>query len=87
MYYLYLALCENNSIYTGVTNNLNRRLTEHRTRSGGWHTKLYPAIKFLHTEKFQTKQEAIRREKQLKGWTRAKKEALIKGDLKLLKKL
>lgn len=78
MYYVYLILCENDSIYTGVTNNLERRLNEHQTRSGGWHTKLYPAIQFLKTEEFKTKQEALEREKQIKGWRREKKLNLIK---------
>ena len=87
MYFVYLILCEDNSIYTGVTNNLDRRLIEHQTKSGGWQTKLHPAISFLYTEKFKTKKDALKREKQLKGWTRAKKEALIKGDLELLRNL
>lgn len=42
---------------------------------------------FVYIEQYGTRLETMRREKQLKGWTRAKKEALIKGDLKLLKKL
>ncbi len=78
MYYLYLILCEDNSIYTGVTKNINRRFTEHKTRSGGWHTKLHPAIKLLRTEKFGTKEEALNREKQIKGRRRKKKINLIK---------
>ena len=78
MYYLYLILCENDSIYTGVTNNIGRRFSEHSTKSGGWHTKLYPAIKVLRTEKFRTKVEALKRERQIKGWRREKKLNLIK---------
>ncbi len=87
MYYVYLILCENKSIYTGVTNNIDRRLLEHQTKSGGWHTKLHKAIKVLYTEGYPSREEALKREKQLKGWTRAKKEALIAGDKELLKKL
>jgi putative endonuclease len=78
MHYLYLILCKNESIYTGVTDNLERRFTEHKTKSGGWHTKLYPAIKVLRTEEFETKIEALKREKQIKGWRREKKLNLIK---------
>lgn len=78
MYYLYLILCENNSIYTGVTDNLERRFTEHKTKSGGWHTRLYPAIQVLRTEEFKTKSEALKRERQIKGWRREKKLNLIK---------
>ena len=78
MHYLYLILCKNGSIYTGVTNNIKRRFSEHKTKSGGWHTKLYPAVELLYTEKFKTKQEALKREKQIKGWRREKKINLIK---------
>jgi putative endonuclease len=78
MCYLYIILCENGSLYTGVTNNLERRFIEHSTKSGGWHTKLYPAVERLYTEKFNTKEEALKREKQIKGWRREKKLNLIK---------
>ena len=78
MYFVYLILCKDNSIYTGVTDNIERRFNEHSTKSGGWHTKLYPAIKVLRTEEFQTKTEALKREKQIKGWRREKKLNLIK---------
>lgn len=78
MYYLYLILCDNKSIYTGVTNNIKRRLNEHKTKSGGRHTKLHPAVELLRIEEFPTKQEALKREKQIKGWNRGKKENLIK---------
>ena len=85
MYYLYLILCENNSIYTGVTDNPKRRLVEHKTKSGGWHTKLYPAVKLLRIEKFNTKEEALKREKQIKGWRREKKLNLIKFGKPIIK--
>jgi len=78
MYYLYLILCENGSIYTGVTGNVRRRFNEHSTKSGGWHTKLHPAVSILRTEEFKTKSEALKREKQIKGWRREKKLNLIK---------
>jgi len=78
MYYLYIILCTDNSIYTGVTNNLKRRFKEHKTKSGGWHTKLHKAIKILYTEKYNTKIEALKREKQIKGRRREKKLNLIK---------
>jgi len=78
MYYVYLIQCQNGSFYTGATSNLKRRLAEHRTKSGGWHTKLYRGIKLLHTEKYSTKKEALKREKQIKGWRRDKKLNLVK---------
>ncbi len=75
MYYLYLILCK---IYTGVTNDIEKRFKRHKVGTGGWHTKLYPAIKILRIEKFQTKQESLKREKQIKGWRKEKKINLIK---------
>ncbi len=78
MYYLYLILCKNNSIYTGITNNIKERIKRHKVKTGGWHTGLYPATKLLRVEKFQSKQEALKREKQIKGWRKEKKINLIK---------
>ncbi len=78
MYYLYLVLCEDNSIYTGITTDLDRRLIEHKTKSGGRYTKLHRATKLLYSEKFLSQEEALRRERQIKGWRREKKLNLIK---------
>ncbi|MCX6738895.1 MAG: GIY-YIG nuclease family protein [Candidatus Parcubacteria bacterium] len=65
LYFVYLILCKNKSIYTGVTNNPKRRFTEHSTGKGGAHTKKYPAVEILRTEEFKTKTEALKREKQI----------------------
>ena len=78
MYYVYLIQCNDESLYTGVTSNPKRRFNEHRTKSGGLHTKLHKPIKILYSERYQTKQEALKREKQIKGWRREKKLNLIK---------
>jgi len=78
MYYVYLVLCKNGSIYTGTTDNITTRFKRHKSGTGGWHTKLYPAIELLRIEKFQTKREALRREQQIKGWRREKKLNLVR---------
>jgi len=78
MYYIYLIQCNDGSFYTGVTSNLKRRFQEHKTKSGSWHTKIYRPIKIIYTEEYQTKLEALEREKQIKGWRREKKLNLIK---------
>ena len=83
MYYVYLLRCNDGSFYTGVTNNLDRRFIEHRTKSGGWHTKIHKAAKILYTENFPTKIEALKREKQIKGWRREKKLNLIRSCARL----
>jgi putative endonuclease len=78
MYYVYLIQCEDGSFYTGITANVERRFKEHQTKSGGWYTKLHKVIKLLYTEQYPTKHEALKREKQIKGWRREKKLNLIK---------
>jgi len=77
MYYVYLIECEDKSIYTGITNDLARRFKEHKNKSGGHYTALHKVEKILHTEKFGTKSEALKREAQIKGWHREKKLDLI----------
>jgi len=78
-YYTYILLCSDNSYYTGMTNNLERRLDEHNqgeVRSCYTH-KRRPLILKWHI-KCTNPSEAIRIEKQIKGWSRKKKEAIIK---------
>ena len=69
------------------TNNLEKRLKEHRNKSSksAKYIRYFSGFKLVYFEKRQTRKEAMQRENQLKKWSRAKKEALIRGDLKLLK--
>jgi len=87
-YFVYILLCSDNSYYTGVTNNLDRRLYEHET---GFDPKSYTfkrrPIKLVFHEIFTEITQAIAFEKQVKGWNRAKKEALIQGRWDLLPEL
>ncbi len=78
MYYVYLIRCEDGSIYTGITNDLERRFKEHKSKIGGHHTASHKVEKIIHTEEFDTKSAALKREAQIKGWRREKKLALIK---------
>ena len=87
MWYVYILKCQNGDLYTGLTNNLERRISEHQQGKGGKFTKDVRVEKLLHKENFATLEEARSREVQIKGWTRKKKLALIAGDLELLKKL
>lgn len=89
MYYLYIVRCSDNSLYCGQTNNLDRRIKEHNscnTKSAKY-TKIHHLVKLVYFEEFPSLQESMKREIQIKKWTKAKKEALVAGDLKLLKKL
>ncbi|MBQ8396732.1 MAG: GIY-YIG nuclease family protein [Clostridia bacterium] len=80
MYYVYiLANWNNKVIYTGVTNNLQRRLYEHRSKQIDGFTKKYNVTKLVYYDYTNDINSAIRREKQIKGWTREKKNALIES--------
>lgn len=86
MWWLYILLCDNKSYYVGITHNLTQRLLSHKSRSN-IATKEYAYIELLYNETYKTRMEAEKREKQIKGWTIAKKKALIAGDIDLLKLL
>lgn len=86
MWYTYIVECEDGKLYTGLTDHIERRFQEHKHR-GSHFTSYNHATKLRFKEPFRDKHEAAKREKQIKGWTRKKKLALIKGDLQLLKKL
>jgi len=77
-YWIYILTNPRRTVlYIGVTNGLLRRLGEHRLAGGSSFAKRYHADTLIYYENFPDARTAIAREKQLKGWTRAKKEALI----------
>ena len=87
-YYIYILQCFDGSYYTGVTNNVEKRFYEHREGLiNGCYTHDRRPIKLLYVEEYGNVLEAITREKQIKGWSRQKKEALIAGDFERLSKL
>ncbi|OHD58192.1 MAG: hypothetical protein A2014_12525 [Spirochaetes bacterium GWF1_49_6] len=79
--YVYILLCADGTFYTGVTNNVERRFFEHEE---GIDERCYTysrrPLKLLYTELFDPPLDAIGREKQIKGWSHGKKEALIYGE-------
>ena len=77
--YIYIMSNKNRSVlYIGVTNNLFNRVNEHKTGEGSSFTKKYSCSDLLYFECFDSIEEAIIREKQLKNWNREWKENLIK---------
>ena len=77
-YYTYiLANKSDTTLYIGVTNDLERRVTEHRSGTIPGFTQKYNCHKLVYVESFSDVEQAIAREKQLKKWSRSKKEALI----------
>ena len=85
-YTVYILRNSEDKLYIGQTSDLEGRLSRHLS-DGALFVRNDPTYRLVYFENFMTQLEAMRREKQLKGWTRAKKEALIVRDLELLKKL
>jgi putative endonuclease len=75
--YMYILKCCNGQYYTGSTNDLERRLVHHQNGEGANFTKKHLPVKLAYYEEFQRIDEAFYREKQVQGWSRKKKEALI----------
>lgn len=88
MYYVYILRTFNKQLYIGQTNNLNRREIEHRHfHHGAKYIKDSKSdFEIVFTEEYNNRTLAMKREKQLKGWSRVKKEALINNNFDLLKK-
>ena len=77
-YHVYLLTnIKRNVMYVGVTNNLLNRVADHRSGRGGAFTRQYKVHVLVHAEEYQYIEEAIAREKQIKGWRRSKKDALV----------
>ena len=77
-YYVYILSNKNNKVlYIGVTNNIIRRIYEHKNKLVEGFTKKYNVHKLVYYEIYENIEEAIKREKELKGWRRSKKEELI----------
>ena len=86
MHWLYILRCADDSLYIGETNDLNERLVAHG-EGRSKHTAVRRPVALVHSEPFENRILALGRESQLKRWTRAKKEALVKGDLNTLRRL
>ena len=82
--YTYILICADDSYYTGSTKNLLRRLKEHQTGQGANHTKKRLPVALIYFEEFDRIDSAFYREKQIQGWSRKKKEALINRQPELL---
>lgn len=79
-FYVYILTNWNNKVlYTGVTNNLERRIFEHKNKLIDGFTKKYNLTKLVFVQEFKNVSEAIESEKKVKGWTRTKKNKLIES--------
>jgi putative endonuclease len=80
MPYMYILECADGSYYTGSTRDLERRLWEHQNGLGANHTAKRLPVMLVYCEKCDCVDDAYYREKQIQGWSRKKKQALIAGD-------
>ena len=85
--WMYILECADGTYYVGSTIDLQLRLKQHQSGEGANHTKKRLPVKLVYYEEYQRIDEAFYREKQVQGWRRSKKEALIHGKPELLPKL
>ena len=87
MTFTYILRLADGTMYVGHTNNLQARLDAHQAGTASSYTASRRPVEMIYAEEYVTERAAIRREKQLKRWSRRQKEALIAGELALLKVL
>ena len=86
-FYVYILRCADGSYYVGHTDDIDKRFWEHLEGFVTSYTRKRRPLELAYTEQFPAREEAKARERQLKGWSRAKKEALMKGNLTRLQAL
>jgi putative endonuclease len=86
-FYTYILLCADDSLYVGHTHDLSSRVETHEAGRGALHTAKHGVARLVYSEEHATEVLAIAREVQLKKWSRAKKMALIDGNLERLREL
>ena len=85
--FMYILLCSNGSYYVGSTRDLERRIAQHQRGEGANHTRKYGPVELVYFEWFPRVDHAFYREKQVQGWSRKKKQALIEGQPGMLPEL
>jgi putative endonuclease len=87
MYFLYILRTSSDDLYIGVSKDLEQRLDAHHRGQGAEWTQRHPNARLVYREEHPTLSSARKRENQMKRWSRSKKEALLAGNLPLLKEL
>jgi putative endonuclease len=86
-FWAYMLHCNGGRLYIGQTDNLERRIGEHESGLIPGFTRDYAPVKLIWSQHFPTRIEALEAERKLKGWSRAKKLALVRGDWSLISAL
>jgi putative endonuclease len=79
-FWVYILKCADGSYYTGHTDNLEKRIGEHRSGAFGGYTSTRLPVELVFSQDFSSREEALTSERQIKGWSRKKKEAMMRGD-------
>ncbi len=79
-FWVYILKCSDGSYYTGHTENLELRISQHQQGTVAAYTSTRLPVELVFSQAFPSRAEAIVSERQIKGWTRAKKEAMMRGD-------
>lgn len=79
-WFVYMLLCDGKTFYIGITSDLINRISQHKTKDS-FFTKKFSNIRLVYSEQYKSEHEGAVREKQLKGWSRAKKQMLVDGKL------
>jgi predicted GIY-YIG superfamily endonuclease len=87
MFFVHLLRCSDGSFYTGFCHDLEGRLAAHRNGTASTWTARRRPVELVHFETFPTLTDAVARERQVKSWSHAKKDALVRGDRDLLRSL
>lgn len=86
MWIVYIVKCSDNTLYTGITTDVERRIKEHNTKLGAAYTKSREPVKLVYKEECAARSDALKREFKIKSWERSEKLAFIKENAKPLKK-
>lgn len=78
MWFVYILLCKDGSLYTGISNNVKKRLSDHKEGKGGKYTRSHQPLKVVYQEELITRSEALKREAEIKSWSRQQKIELCK---------
>lgn len=78
-YSIYILKCADGSLYTGITTDVERRFLEHKNKKGGNYTSSHKPVKIVYTEEAKSRGAALKREAEIKSWTKAKKLVFIKN--------
>lgn len=81
MWFVYVLLCQDGSLYTGISPDPEKRLQQHLSGKGAKYTRSHKPVKIVYQEKFDSRSEALKREAEIKGWRREKKVRVLKLSL------